>query len=76
MNQNKLSYEQLKQSLVDLPSSIAFREVTIPDLPKTISILINSIESIPLEQRKRNAGCVAKKHLLQKIYNELNKENI
>jgi len=70
---NDLTYQQLKEKLVDLPGSLKLTEAFIPDLSYTIDILFNSIEIVPEELRRRSPVCKANKHLLQKIYNELNK---
>ena len=70
---NDLTYNQLKEKLVDLPGSLKLTEAFIPNLSYTVNILINSIEHTPEQLRRRSAVCRANKHLLQKIYNELNK---
>jgi hypothetical protein len=70
---NNLTYQELKEKLVDLPDSLKLPEAYIPNLKYTIDILFNSIDIIPEELRNKSSVCKANKHLLQKIYNELNK---
>lgn len=70
---NDLTYQELKENLINLPESLKFTEGFIPNLSYTVNILINSIENTPEKLRNKSAVCKANKHLLQKIYNELNK---
>jgi len=70
---NNLTFSELKDSLVNLPESLRFTELYIPNLKYTVDILINGIEVVPEDFRKRSAVCQANKHLLQRIYKEINK---